>query len=416
MRLRKSLELAWNILAHSKLRSWLTIIGIIIGIAAVVSIVSVSQGAQQSLVDRFGDLGADIITISPGYSQASGFRGHGGGGNSGGSTADQKNLTDKDILSLKGVPNIKFVMGQVSERGEVKYLGESGEVSITGVDTDVWKDITTDELESGRYLTKGDIYSAVIGHRRATSFFDKEVQINRQITIEGRIFKVVGIFKEGENDNAVIIPIDAARDILEDVGNDKFDSITVKVHESDIVNKTTSDIEKKLMLSRGILNEDDRDFTVISALALQGTIADTLNTMAIFLGAIAAISLIVGAVGISNTMFTAVLEKTKEIGVMKAIGAKNRDILFIFLFNSGMIGFVGGLGGVVLGSVASGYISLLAGSGSGGMMRRMFGTTVLNPELLIFAFAFSIIIGMIAGAIPAYRASRLKPVDALRYE
>ena len=413
MRLRKSLELAWNILAHSRLRSWLTIIGIVIGIAAVVSIVSVSQGAQRTIEERFGRLGADIITVSPGFSRAMGFRGPGDFGGNGG--ADQEDLTDKDVLVLKSIPNVKFVMGQVSGRAEIKYLGSSGEVSITGVDTDVWKDITTDELESGRYLTKGDMYSVVIGHRRAVSFFDKEVQINRQITIEGRIFKVVGIFKEGENDNAVIIPLEPARDLLEDIDEDEFSSITVKVDDiNEIVNKTIPAIEKKLMLSRGILKDEDKDFTVSSPLEMQSTITQTLNTMSIFLGAIAAISLVVGAVGISNTMFTSVLEKTKEIGVMKAIGAKNRDILFIFLFNSGMIGFVGGLGGVILGSIASGYISLLVG-GNGGMA-RMFGNTALSPGLLIFAFLFSIILGMIAGAIPAYRASRLKPVDALRYE
>jgi len=415
MRLKKSLELAWNILAHSKLRSWLTIIGIVIGIAAVVSIVSVSQGAQRTMEERFGRLGADIITITPGYSRAMGFRGPGGfGGNNGGT--DQEDLTNKDVLALKSVPNIKFVMGQVSGRGEIKYLGSSGEVSITGVDTDVWKDITTDELESGRYLTKGDMYSVVIGYRRAHSFFDKEVQINRQITIEGRIFKVVGIFKQGENDNAVIIPLEPARDLLEDIDEDEFSSITIKAEDvEEIVNKTIPAIERKLMLSRGILKEKDRDFSVSSPLEMQSTITETLNTMSIFLGAIAAISLIVGAVGISNTMFTSVLEKTKEIGVMKAIGAKNRDIMLIFLLNSGMIGFVGGLGGVMVGAVASGYIGLLV-SGNGGGMARMFGTTALSPELLIFAFLFSIILGMIAGAIPAYRASRLKPVDALRYE
>jgi len=421
MRLRKSLELAWNILAHSKLRSWLTIIGIVIGIAAVVSIISVSQGAQRSLEERFGQLGADIITISPGYSRASGFRGPGRDFGNGGSTADQEDLTDKDVLALKSVPNIKFVMGQVSGRAEIKYLGESGEVSITGVDTDTWKDITTDELEAGRYLTKGDIYSTVIGHRRATSFFDNEVQVNRQITIEGRIFKVVGIFKEGENDNAFIIPLDPARDLLEDIDQDEFTSITVKADNvDDIVNKTLPAIEKKLMLSRGILKEEDRDFSVSSMLEMQSTITQTLNTMSIFLGAIAAISLVVGAVGISNTMFTSVLEKTKEIGVMKAIGAKNKDILFIFLFNSGMIGFVGGLGGVIVGSVASGYISLLvsgvSGGGPGGGFARAFSSTSLSPNLLIFAFLFSIVLGMVAGAIPAWRASRLKPVDALRYE
>ena len=416
MRLRKSLELAWNILAHSKLRSWLTIIGIVIGIAAVVSIVSISKGAQQTMEERFGELGADIITITPGFSRARGFGPHRMNNNAGGSTADQEDLTDKDTLAIKSIPNVKFVMGQVSGRVEIAYLGESGEVSITGVDTDTWKDITTDELESGRYLTKGDIYSVVIGHRRATSFFDKDVQINRQITIEGRIFKVVGIFKQGENDNAIIIPLDPARDLLDDIDDDEFSSITVKVEDVEKVNETEANIEKKLMLSRGILKEDERDFTVSSVLELQQTISETLNTMAIFLGAIAAISLIVGGVGISNTMFTSVLEKTKEIGVMKAIGAKNRDILFIFLFNSGMIGFVGGLGGVILGTIASGLIGMMVGGGAGGVMGRMFGSTALTPELLIFAFAFSIIIGMVAGAIPAYRASRLKPVDALRDE
>jgi putative ABC transport system permease protein len=418
MRLAKSLELAWNILVHSKLRSWLTIIGIIIGIAAVVAIVSISQGAQKELTARFGTLGADIITISPGHSKAGGFRGPGESSGSS-STSEQKNLTSKDILSLKSIPNIKFIMGTVSATGTLGYLGETGDVSITGVDISVWKDVTTDELNSGRYLTNGDSFSVVLGYNRANSFFKKQVQLNRQITIEGKIFKVVGILAEGSNSNAVIIPLETARSILEDIGDKKLNSITVKVNDVNLVNETSTNIEKKLMLSRGILQDKDKDFSVSSSLQLQQNISSTLNTMAIFLGAIAAISLIVGAIGISNTMFTAVLEKTKEIGVMKAIGAKNIDILMIFLFNSAMIGLVGGIGGVMLGSVASGYISILtsgSSSGPGGGFSRMFSSSTITPQLLISAFLFSIIVGMIAGAIPAYRASKLKPVDALRYE
>jgi len=420
MRFSKSLELAWNLIAHSKLRSWLTIIGIVIGIAAVVSIISVSQGAQQALTSRFGQLGADIITISPGYSRAGGFMGPEGEGGNGGSV-NQKNLTNKDILALKSVPNVKFVMGTVSARGAVKYLDKSGNANVLGVDTSVWKDIVTTQLDSGRYLTKSDLYSTVLGYGRANTYFGKPVQLNRQITIEGKLFKVVGIFAEsgGGTDNSVIIPIEAARDVLSDVGSKEFDSITVKVDDINQINQTITDIVNKLMMSRGILKATDRDFSVSSVLEMQQTIASTLNTMAIFLGAIAAISLIVGGIGISNTMFTSVLEKTKEIGVMKAIGAKNRDILMIFLFSSGMIGFIGGLGGVILGSVASGYISLLASGGTAagpGGFGRIFSSAALSPQLLIFAFSFSIIIGIIAGAIPAYRASRLKPVDALRYE
>jgi putative ABC transport system permease protein len=422
MRLKKTIELAWNLLAHSKLRSWLTIIGIIIGIGAVVSIISVSQGAQRELSSQFGQLGADIITVSPGHARAGGFRGPEGEGGGGGTslTSEQKNLTSRDVLALKSVPNIKFVMGTVSARGTIGYLGESGEVSITGVDTSVWKDVNTNKIGQGRALTKGDIYSVILGYSRANSFFKKQVQINRQITIEGKIFKVVGIFAEGESENSVIIPIEAARTVLADVGENKFDSITVKVSDINLIDETLNNTEKKLMLSRGILDSSKKDFSVSSVRALQQTISQTLNTMAIFLGAIAAISLVVGAIGISNTMFTAVLEKTKEIGIMKAIGAKNRDIMFIFLLNSGMIGFVGGIGGVIVGSIASGYISVLvsgtSSAGGGGGFGRMFSSTVLSPELLIFAFLFSIVIGMVAGAIPAYRASRLKPVDALRYE
>ena len=151
---------------------------------------------------------------------------------------------------------------------------------------------------------------------------------------------------------------------------------------------------------------------------VQASINEMMETMTLFLSAIAAISLLVGAVGISNTMFTSVLEKTNEIGIMKAIGAKNKDIMRIFLFNSGMIGFVGGIGGVIVGSLAA---MLIGGSSSGTASRGVTGSllnsgAIITWELIVGAFLFSIIIGMIAGAIPAYRASRLKPVDALRYE
>ena len=414
MRISKSLQLALNILLHSKLRSWLTIIGIVIGIAAVVAIVSISNGAQQQLEERLGDFGADVITITPGFSRAQGFGGGFRGGPPGGegsSTSEQKNLTSKDVIVLKTIDNVKHVMGEVSARGDLTYSSKTATVSARGVDTLVWKEITTEELVSGRLLTKGDAYSVVLGGDIVENTFDGEIQLNRNVVIEGKTFKVVGILDGG---STVYIPIDIARTTFEDIGEREFDSISVKIENVELSDETVAKIEKKLMFLRGILKEADKDFTVSNPAAMQESIQETMSAMALFLGAIAAISLLVGAIGIANTMFTSVLEKTKEIGIMKAIGAKNRDILIIFLLNSGMIGLVGGLGGVILGYLGSGLVSSL-GSSDGGMM-RMFGTTLVTPGLLIGALLFSIVIGMIAGVIPAYRASRLKPVDALRYE
>ncbi len=415
MRLKKSFQLALNILIHSKLRSWLTIIGIIIGIAAIVSIVSISIGAKQQLEDRLGNLGADILTISPGFSRAAGNFGFDEGGPFGredtSSNSESKNLTARDLVVLRNINNVKYVMGGVSSRGDLTYLTKTATVSVSGVDETIWKDITTEELASGRMLTNGDSYSIVIGDRLASSTFD-DIPLNSKVTIEGKTFKVVGILTDG---NSVYMPIQTARNVFDDIGAEEFDSISVKIKDVGLADETVSNITKKLMMARGILKETEKDFTVSNPATMQATMQSTIDSMSLFLGAIAAISLLVGAIGIANTMFTSVLEKTKEIGIMKAIGARNKDILTIFLINSGLIGLVGGIGGIILGVFASGLIGSMV-SGTSGGISRMFGSTAITPGLLITALSFSIIIGMIAGAIPAYRASKLKPVDALRYE
>jgi putative ABC transport system permease protein len=415
MKLKKSFQLAWNILIHSKLRSWLTILGIVIGIAAVVSIVSISIGAEQQLEDRLGSLGADILTVSPGASRAMGSMGFGGGemrgsSESSSSSSETKNLTSRDITVIKSISNVEIVMGTVSSKGDLTYLSKTASVSVTGVDEKVWSEITTDELSSGRFLTNGDTYSIVIGENLATSTFE-DIPINSKVTIEGKTFKVVGILESG---SGVYMPIETSRDIFDDIGEKEFDSISVKIEDVALAENTTELIEEKLMMSRGILNENEKDFSVSNPSAMQETMQETMNTMSIFLGAIAAISLLVGGIGIANTMFTSVLEKTRDIGIMKAIGCKNKDVLLIFLFNSGLIGLVGGLGGILLGTIGAGLIGSMTSTGGG--MTSMFSNTAVTPGLLIFALFFSMAIGMIAGVIPAYRASKLKPVDALRYE
>ena len=419
MRFNKSLKLAVNILVHSKLRSWLTIIGIVIGIAAVVAIVSIGAGMQQNVESRLGGLGADIITISPGGGRASaGFRGP--PGHEQGSTATvttAENLTKKDVLVLQAVGGIEYIQGTVSGRGEMYYLGEKATISIDGVDPLVWKEMTTSELESGRFLGPSDYNVVVVGSRIAKNTFKQPLTLNRMITIEEKAFKVVGILKEsggfGGDDNKIIMPIKAARDTLEDVGSDEFDSIVLKATNTDDVDQIMEEADKKLMISRH-LTEKGKDFSIRSAKSTQETMSDITQTMTLFLGAIAAVSLLVGAVGIANTMFTSVLEKTKEIGIMKSIGAKNSDIMMIFLLNSAIVGLVGGLLGICLGTGIASLLPLLGMKMMG--MGREGMTTAVTPMLLIYALLISIGIGMVAGVIPAYRASKLKPVDALRYE
>lgn len=422
MRLTKSFKLSLNILFHSKLRSWLTIIGIIIGIAAVVSIMSISEGAQQQLESRLGNLGADIITITPGFSRAMGPGSFGGGGNFGSgesSSTDAKNLTSKDVLMLKNIQNVEYVMGQISGREDLTYMSKTATLSITGVDTSVWKDITTDELASGRFLTSGDSYSVVLGGDVVSSTFEDGIPLNSRVTMAGKSFKVVGILEEGRG---IYIPINVAGEILEDAGGDSFDSISVKIEDTSLSNETVTTMTNRLMLSHGIIDDSKKDFTISSPTSMQETIQETMDTMTLFLGAIAAISLIVGAVGIANTMFTSVLEKTKEIGIMKAIGAQDKDIMIIFLLNSALIGLIGGIGGVCLGYFAStaisslGGISTTSGGPGGGFLGMLGSSSYVSSELIIGSLLFSVLIGMIAGAIPAYRASKLNPVDALRYE
>ncbi len=431
MKARKSFKLAVNILRHSRLRSWLTIIGIVIGVAAVVAIVSIGEGMQQSLESNLGGLGADIITVSPGASRATGgFRVYTGGGEPPGgfstsstrsSATETKNLTIRDIQAIRSVDNVGIVTGTVSGRGELYYLAEKTTVSVTGVDPVAWNGITTASLASGRFLGAGDYNAILVGSRVASRMFKQPLSVNRIVTIEGVNFKIVGILNEsggmmgGGSDSGIIMPIEAARAVLDDVGTSKFDSIMVKVADASLVEETMSDIDARLMLTRHVTDRT-KDYSVSSSVAMQETINTTMESMTLFLAAIAAVSLLVGAVGIANTMFTTVLEKTKEIGIMKAIGAKNRDIMVIFLMNSALVGVIGGVIGITLGTLASSLMDLGGTVSGGGMMGRMFGSTLVTPQLVFYAMAIAIGISMVAGLVPAYRASKLRPVDALRYE
>lgn len=413
MKLSKSFKHALNMVLHSKLRSWLTIIGIIIGVASVIAIVSIGEGLEQSVNDQMGDLGSDIITITPGYSQGQTIGRMRPGSNNGGSssaTEEEVVLDRTDLQALKSISNIDVIDTNIKSSVDVSFMGKSGSVSLTGVDQKVWSQITTKEISEGRLLTSSDQNVIVVGGKLASDYFGQEIGINKMITIEGSSYRVVGILDDTSTN--IYMPISMAYQILDEKEVDVYDSIIIKVKNEDEVDLVVSKIETKLMQSRHV-NEKTRDFTVSSNQALLETRNEMLGSMTLFLTAIAAVSLVVGAVGIANTMFTSVVEKTKEIGIMKAIGARNGDIMMIFLFNAALIGLVGGIIGVLVGIFASGGMSALL---TGMPMGRNGGGTIVTIESVLTALAVSIAAGIIAGIVPAYQASKLKPVDALRYE
>jgi putative ABC transport system permease protein len=411
MRNSTYLKMGLNMLVHSKLRSWLTIIGIVIGVGSVIGIVSLGDAMQEQVQSRLAEMDLTKITISPGYTKASSNIHMRGPPGMGGGTSTDSELTKDDIDALRGLDSIQYIEGEISGREEVKYAGQNATLSITGVDPQVWKYMATLKTKSGRLLGPSDKYVAVIGSGVASEIYDHDIGVNQVITINDKSVRVVGILEEKGmgDDSRIYMPIGGAMDLITDAKKGVYDSISVKARSEDLVDGLTKDIEKKLMISRHINKEDDRDFSVTASKSMAESVTEMTSSMTLFLGAIAAVSLLVGAVGIANTMFTSVLEKTKEIGTMKAIGAKNKDILMIFLFNSAMVGLVGGILGIILGAfVSSGLQAMMGGNmvlGSG-----------LSISLMLEGLTLAVLIGVISGVVPAYRASKLKPVDALRYE
>lgn len=409
------LRLSLNSLMHRKLRSWLTVLGIVIGVAAVVALVSIGEGMQASITEQLGGLGANTITISPGR-----MRAFGRVGQQMGASQTTGNLTENDLRIVKTTPGILYSNGIVSGRAEVSYIGQTASVSIQGVDTSVWRFMETTGLESGRYLSLGDTYVAVIGNRIANDVFKQQIMLNRQITIGDQNFRVVGILKSagfmGQEDYSIFIPRDIARNILTDLSSNQLSSIIVQVSDSSNVQDVATEIEKRLMVARHV-TEQNKDFTVASAQAIQETVSSITQTITLFLGGIAGISLLVGGIGIANTMFMSVMERTRLIGVLKALGTTNFEVMKLFITESAIMGLVGGLIGVFVGFLLSSIISefgvRMIGLGGGGMGGI---TTVVTPQLVLFAIGFSVFIGIISGLLPARRAADLQPVDALRYE
>lgn len=431
MKLKDLFALSLNSITHRKLRSWLTLLGIVIGVAAVISIVSIGQSAQTSINDQLSSFGADVITLTAGYSRAEGFGGFArespstsqlGAQRATASTSitETPKLTNKDILTLKANPNIISVNEIVSGRGDVVFLSEKGSATITGVNPNTWKDTISVTLSSGRLLSASDTTGVVIGSGIASGMFKQSINLGRTITIEDKPFTVVGILATsgssfgGGADRTIYMTTNAAYTVLsEDINKGEYSSIQAKVNDPELVDSVIAELTPAFYISRKV-TEKTKDFTLTSSQAVKEQISSITSSLTLFLGAIAAISLIVGAIGVANSMFTSVMEKTKDIGILKALGSTNQEILLLFVIEAGLFGLIGGIIGVIIGTVASHGIS---GMGIIPMLGSRGGTTIiLDPLLIIIGIVMSTLVGIIAGVIPARGASKMKPVDALRYE
>ena len=404
------IKFAFGSIGQRKLRSWLTVVGIVIGVAAIVSLISIGEGTQQQITSQLSQLGANVITITPGHARASG--GFGAFGSFGGPGTTVANLTEDDVRLIKSTQGVLYVDGIISKSGDVSYLTESATTSIQGVDTSVWRYTETTMLESGRYLGPGDSNAVVLGNSIANSVFKQPIEVNRQIAVEGKTFRVVGILQStgafGSQDSTVFMPVQTARQIFDLSGN-TVSAISVEVSDSSQVQSIADQITSKLRIAHHV-QADNQDFTVITSQAIESQINSILATFTLFLGAVAGISLLVGAIGISNTMFTSVMERTRLIGILKSIGATDGEILRIFVYESALIGLFGGILGVLFGLIGAGFIAELGASSQSSF------TVAVPPDLIIFSVIFSVVIGAVAGFIPAKRASDLQPVEALRYE
>lgn len=327
---------------------------------------------------------------------------------------------------IRGNPDVSSVNGIVSGRGSLVFLAETATVTINGVDPNAWAQTSSSlTLASGRFLGASDSTAVVIGDKVANKMFKQPITLGRRIVIEDKPFTVVGILASsgseagmggggmGGGDSVVYMSQSSAWDITDvNVGN--FSSIQAKVKSSDLADATMATLTQSLLLSRRV-TESTKDFTITSSQAMQEQVSSMTETLTLFLGAIAGVSLVVGAVGVANSLFTSVLEKTREIGILKALGSTNNEILTLFIIESGLFGLIGGLIGVALGTLVS------LGLGSFGiismpMMGRGGSSTLVTPQLVIIAVVLSTVIGVVAGVLPARVAAKLNPVDALRYE
>ncbi len=395
----------YGVLSANKARSGLTILGIVIGIASVIAMVSIGQGVGGQIQSSIEGLGSNLLTVMPGNIQP----GRGVVSSGRGSAQTLKN-DDADAISV--LPGVAAVSPEFTRRFQVlSPLGNNTNTTILGV-TEGYVAVHNVTIDNGAFITASQESSlsrvTVIGPSVATELFGDDDPMGKNIRINKINFKVVGILKSkggsGFNnpDDMIMVPLNTMQKIL--AGVDYLSTISVSVIEKDNMENMKSDITTALYEKHKV-DDSTADFSILSQADIMSTLNTVINTFTMFLAAVAGISLLVGGIGIMNMMLTTVTERTREIGLRKAVGAKRKDISNQFLVESVMLTFIGGVIGVFLGWLISMVISNLAS----------IPTTVSLSSVLL-AFGVSAFIGIVFGYYPARRAASLNPIDALRYE
>lgn len=407
MRTKDIAQYAVNNLIHRQMRSWLTILGIVIGIASVVALLTIGQGFSNSINAEFEKLAFDVIYIIPIAEGNIGSAFSSGGI----MPASAGKLTDNDVARLRRIPEIQETSRVIERRATVSFKDKEVTAMIDGIEPGVFEKTTSIGMAEGRFLVEGDRHAVVLGSSAAEEMFKpKIVGVGSFLEINGVKYRVIGIIEKsgstfgGELDNMVLIPFEESRELFSgSISSDEMDTLAVTLRPGADAASVEQAIKAEMDASHKV-REGDRDYAVMTPQMMMESINQILSLVTVFLGAIAGISLVVGGLSIMNNMFTSVMERTREIGILKAVGATEGDILKLFVFEAGMIGAAGGAAGTAV-------ALLLVFIGTFFGLSAAFGI-----EIPLFGLLFAFGVGVVSGWLPARMAAKLNPVDALRYE